>query len=681
MAIVKMKKLTLSVAESLREQLLHELQALGAVHVSPLDTQSIEEDNRISDTWAKELKTITIEQSNTEENRRELSLAIIRIEEICNMKIPYFEVTSEEKINLLREKYDFTELANNLRMLDRTTRESEMLMQVLHSESKQIIQWANVIDNFDPIYYTNNTLRGIAGYINLSSLEDFKAALHSATDLVDILISYTENKEAYCYIVGMSDVWEKVNTVLKEKPFNTIMITKRVGDTKNIIRDLEIEISNISKKHSIAIKEWFKYSEKISDLALIHDILEIDIQRQKASAMAMTTESVNFFRAWVPEDLMPKVEAILSIHEKSIDIVIQTPIEDEYEMVPVSLKNNIITKPFSSLTSMYGTPMYGATVDPTPHLSVFYFIYYGICLGDAIYGLVLALFSAYMSFKNRANQSQANFYGLLAWSGVSAMIAGVIFGSYAGDLFSKYIPVPSLVDMRFTFGDGSSFFDKPLFVLFISLLLGATQLWYGHWIKFYIAIKNTGIQAMFNELPWLILLSGFFGWAVFSWIAGMAGLVLVSDQVVSLFFLLMKIGAGLIILNSIRKGFQKSFFSGLVGPLAGAWELYSISGYLSNLLSYARLLALGLSSGIIANVFNQLGFGMIESLTNITPILGIFGVLMLIFLHMFNLILGGFGAFVHALRLQFVEFFGQFIEGGGKEFSPLMRRGTHYTVK
>ncbi len=681
MAISKMKKLTLAVVDSVRDQLLKELQALGAVHVDSLQVESSNEEETNVESWAEGLDTVSSDVSILEDQRKELSSAINKIKEMFNAKIPEFEVTSSDVIQKVVAKYEMVQLTEQLRALDKQTRENDTIINTLGLELHQVQAWSVGVDDMDPIHGTSSVLKGVVGHISESSFAAFCGAIAESTDLADVVSCWVKDKEVYCYVVAAPNVWEEVNNVLKASPFNTLQITRRAGLLEDIIATLQSEIASAQQKHDMAVKEWEHFSTKINDLALLHDMLEMQVQQIKASSFALATDKVNFFRVWVPEDYMPKVEAILSIHNKLIDVTVEDPSEEEYSEVPVLLKNNALTRPFSALTSMYGTPMYGKTVDPTPHLSIFYFIFYGICLGDALYGALLAGFSAWMMFKNRANQGMSNFYALLAWSGLSALIAGVVFGSYAGDLFANYIKIPALTDLRFTFSDGKSFFDKPLFVLFVSLFLGAIQLWYGYWIKFFVSLKNNGIGAFFQEMPWIILLGGFFGWAVFEWIGGMAGLDLVSDTTVGYFFLAMKVGAGLVILNNIRMGFQKSVVGGIVGPLAGAWELYGISGYLSNLLSYARLLALGLSSGIIANVFNQLGFGMIESLGSINPVLGIFGVAMLIFLHLFNLMLGGFGAFVHALRLQFVEFFGQFIEGGGKDFSPLICKGTHYTIK
>lgn len=681
MAISKMKKLTLTVVNNVRDQLLTELQVLGAVHIDSLTTEESSDVQVNQETWHKELDAVSVDYSLLEDQRKELATSMERISELFGMQIPSFQVTSSDSIQNLSQKYDLKSLTQTLNILDRKTKESETAISNITAELDSLVRWGAYVDTMDPIHGTSESVRGVVGHISELSAIQLSSAIKEKTDLAELMVCWVQDKEAYCYLVADLSVWEEVNNILREHSFNILQITRRTGNVSDILSSLRKEVQEHQATYDASIAEWKVYSEKINDLALLHDVLEMEIQKHKAESLALSTEKVSFYRAWVPEDLMPKVVAILSIYEKSIDVHTEDPSEEEYATVPVLLKNNSLTRPFAALTTMYGTPMYGATVDPTPHLSIFYFIFYGICLGDALYGGLLALYSCWMMFKNRCNPSMSNFFALLAWSGFSAVIAGVIFGSYAGDLFAKYIPVPALMDLRFTFADGTSFFDKPLFVLFVSLLLGAIQLWYGYFIKFVVSIKNNGIEAIFDDLPWLVLLSGFFGWAVAVWIAGLAGLTLVDEGTISIFFLLIKVGAGLVILNNVRKGFQKGFVSGIVGPLAGAWELYGISGYLSNLLSYARLLALGLSSGIIAVVFNDLGFGIINSLAAISPVISILGVALLVFLHLFNLVLGGFGAFVHALRLQFVEFFGLFIEGGGKEFTPLARKGTHYTVK
>ncbi|MGL4560885.1 MAG: V-type ATP synthase subunit I [Brevinema sp.] len=681
MAIIKMKKITLAVSAGVKDAVLDELQLVGVAHIDALDTQDVEEDHTPTDLWASDLDIITDESAVLEEQRKEIANAILRIQEFFKKIPPSFEVTSIEKIKSLHLSYDIPSLVETLKELDHTTKESNIRKGILEQELSDVKKWAHTIENFDPIHYKDEYIVGIAGQISEASFENFKQEITLETIYSDVLISHIEDKEVYCYIVASKDVWDKIANIIKNHPFHINQITRRRGDTQTILNNLSQELHDTIKIYQSCLEEWKSYADKIHDLALLHDILEMEIQQKKSASKGLVSEMIYFFRLWIPEHLLPKVLAILSVYEKSIDVTVENPIKEEYDYVPVYLKNNNLTKPFATLTNMYGTPKYGATVDPTPHLSIFYFIYYGICLGDALYGGLLALFSSFMMFKNRSNESLSNLYALLTWSGISAVVAGVLLASYAGDLFTTYIPIPFLTNLSFKFADGSSFFDKPLFVLFVSLLLGGVQLWYGQFLKFIVALRGNKLEACFDNIPWLILLTGFFGWAVFDWIAGLAGLTLLSSEMVGNMFMLMKIGAGLVIVNSMRKGFQKSIVAGLLGPLSGAWELYGISGFLSNLLSYARLLALGLSSGIIANVFNKLVMGIIESLSDITPILGIFGIILLIFLHLFNLVLGGFGAFVHALRLQFVEFFGQFMEGGGKEYQPLQCKGTHYTVR
>ncbi|MGL4387906.1 MAG: V-type ATP synthase subunit I, partial [Brevinema sp.] len=593
MAIIKMKKITLAVSDSVKDSILDELQLVGVAHIDHLNVQGVDGEVAPQDEWAIELNTIVDQSAVFEDYRKEISNVISKIQEFYKKSAPSFEVTSIEKINSLHLSYDIPTLVADLKTLDHTMKESDSHRQILEQELSEVKKWVSLIDNFDPIHDKDPCIIGVAGHIEESLFENFKQEIFVQTPYADV-ISRIEDKEVYCYVVASKEVWDTVTTVIKNHPFHTQLITRRSGNTEVIIDHINADLNQTLKKYQTALEQLKEYSDKIYDLALLHDILEMNIQQKKLIAKGLVSESVYFFRMWIPEHLLPKVLALLSVYEKSIDITVQDPIEAEYDEVPVYIENNNLTKPFSALTNMYGTPKYGATVDPTPHLSVFYFIYYGICLGDALYGALLGIFSSFMMFKNRANQSASNFYALLAWSGLSAVIAGFFIGSYAGDLFNKYIPVPFLTNLSFTFSDGASFFDKPLFVLFVSLLLGAFQLWYGQILKFIVALRGNKLEASFDNLPWLILLTGFFGWAVFDWIAGLAGLSILSSEMTSYMFTLIKIGAGLVIINAMRKGFQKSIVAGFVGPLAGAWELYGISGFLSNLLSYARLLALGL---------------------------------------------------------------------------------------
>ena len=355
MAIAKMKKLTIAVSTDLKDTLIDELQASGAVHIDFLDATPTEE-NPARDEWAKDLSPVTANISSNEEVRRELALAINRMKELTNAKVPAFEVTSPETIEDLLKKHDPAKVAAHFRALDRETRDSEALIAVLKNEYAVIKRWASVVEDFDPIQQKSSVLRGVVGQISESSLEDFKSALAKATPLSDVIVVYTQDKEAFCYVIAAVEAWDKVNAVLKEKPFNTLQLTRRSGNTKEILDTLESEIEVAVDRHNKAIAEWADYADKIDAITLIHDAIEMDLQKQKAHSMAMASDSVTFFRAWVPEDSLPKVSAQLSKH-KTLEDLVEDPTEDEYETVPVSLKNNGLTRPFAALTTMYGTPM------------------------------------------------------------------------------------------------------------------------------------------------------------------------------------------------------------------------------------------------------------------------------------------------------------------------------------
>jgi len=212
----------------------------------------------------------------------------------------------------------------------------------------------------------------------------------------------------------------------------------------------------------------------------------------------------------------------------------------------------------------------------------------------------------------------------------------------------------------------------------LALILGAIQLIYGLFLNMFIQMKTEVIPALWDNLSWIIFLFGFFGWAVLVWLAGLAGIPTLGPVGVQIAVYLMIGGAGLIVLNGVRKA-KKTIGAKIAGFLGGLYDLYGATGYISNLLSYARLLALGLATGVIASVFNYLGFMVLGDSPN--PFTAIIMVVILIFGHVFNLVLSAFGAFVHSLRLQFVEFFSRFIRSGGKDYEPLREEGVYNQVE
>jgi V/A-type H+-transporting ATPase subunit I len=181
-----------------------------------------------------------------------------------------------------------------------------------------------------------------------------------------------------------------------------------------------------------------------------------------------------------------------------------------------------------------------------------------------------------------------------------------------------------------------------------------------------------------TNLSWMIFIIGFFGWALYSWMAGLAGITPLPPVGVKVVLGIMLVGVAFIIVNAIRT--SKHTVGGVItGFLGGLYRVYGVSSYVSDLLSYARLLALGLS-GI---VFQRLQFPRFMVYDGVpvkaVGMIGLFAILA--FGHVFNFVLSAFGAFVHSLRLQFVEFFSKFLKSGGKSYEPLKEEGLYYDIK
>ena len=319
---------------------------------------------------------------------------------------------------------------------------------------------------------------------------------------------------------------------------------------------------------------------------------------------------------------------------------------EQPEMPPVDLENTAIVKPFEAVTEMYSPPKY-TEIDPTPLVTVFFVLFFGICLSDAGYGAMLSILSILMMKKYTMGSTGKKFLRLLFIGGISSFFFGVLGGSLFGDL----LKMPAI---------WINPIEDPMTMLIFALILGLIQIFVGIGVKMYNDIRRGDIKdAVFDQLTRFILLSG---------------LVLIILAEMDVLFL-SKIpygvaGFGIIALVLTQGRHQKSMVNKMVYGLA---SLYGIIGYFSDVLSYSRLMALSLATIVLAMVFNTIAFMMKD-----IYIVGIFITAMVLIVgHLFMLIIGTMGAFVHTMRLQYVEFFSKFYVGGGKKFSPF-RVSTKY---
>ncbi|MCL2498026.1 MAG: V-type ATP synthase subunit I, partial [Symbiobacteriaceae bacterium] len=306
--------------------------------------------------------------------------------------------------------------------------------------------------------------------------------------------------------------------------------------------------------------------------------------------------------------------------------------EDEEEP-PILLQNHPLIEPFEGVISLFSLPKY-READPNLVMGISYWILFGMMLADAGYGLVLGVLTFGLLRIYSPPEGRKSLIWMLALCSISTTIWGVLFGGYFGEaLFPPLMFSPM---------------DNPINALILCYGLGFMHILTALTMKIMGMVKQgQALDAFFDVGMWIFVLVG----AVLFAVPGLAFLAPV----------VFGFGIAGIILTHGRSN------NGIIGKLMGGLgSLYGITGYLADILSYSRLFALGLTGGVIAMVFNIIGGLILE-----IPAVGIpVGVILLVTLHAVNLVLSTLSSYVHTGRLQFIEFFGKFYEGGGRAFKP-----------
>ena len=397
------------------------------------------------------------------------------------------------------------------------------------------------------------------------------------------------------------------------------------------------------------------------------------IERDSLAADTQVEKDTSVFRleGWVRSDEMDKVEKALKSVTDAYYTEYRDPTEDE--IPPTVLKNDTFNTPFESLITLYSLPN-ARGIDATPYMTPFYIFLFGVMLSDTGYGLILSLGSWLFLKLKKPKGGAADLAKVLFWGGISTMVWGVLVGTFFGldfdVLFGTTDKFPLLIDPT----------GNPVGMLLFCLLLGIIHLVCGHLIKIKMCLADKDWQsAVFDNLSWVLIL---------------LGLVLVGLPMASTFFdppfelgwynalhlntvglVLILAGSAMVLLFKGRD--KKNPISRLASGLGG---LYGVTSYLSDILSYARLLALGIATGYLAMVFNTL-CTMLMGGSGVMKFVGfIIAVVLLVALHLFSIAINTLGTFVHCARLQYVEFFGKFYEEGGRAFKPLQYKTKHVQI-
>ena len=298
---------------------------------------------------------------------------------------------------------------------------------------------------------------------------------------------------------------------------------------------------------------------------------------------------------------------------------------------------------------MYSLPAY-RTFDPTFIMMIFFFVIFGIMLADVVYGLILSLGCLFIIKKANVSKGVKDMCAMFGVCGISCIIWGVLFGSYLGDFPEQFMK--SMFGVDITVWKAMDIVSQSMTFIVMALAIGAIHMLTGMGIRFYVLCKNGQVlSAIFDEGSWFVVFAGI---GIY-FLNSTAGIVVACT------------GVAMLILTQGRH--EKNIFMKLI---KGVGSLYGLINYMADMISYSRIMALGLASAIIANVFNT-----IAVMGGPTFIGAIMFVLVILLGHGLNLAINILGTFVHTSRLQFIEFFGKFYEDGGEPFDPF-RKKTKY---
>lgn len=431
-------------------------------------------------------------------------------------------------------------------------------------------------------------------------------------------------------------------------------VTRHVPAIK--IERLHREIAELHKATEEAKKAIAALAEHRAQIELVQDYFSARAEKYRTIGLLDQTAHTVVISGYVAAKDFPELEKELNA---KFAVVIETRAAGED--APVKLQNNAFTAPAAPITEMYAMPS-EQDIDPTPIMSFFYYFFFGLMLSDAGYGLLMILGSLFILKKYKPEEKMRRNMQLFFYCGISTCFWGVMFGSYFGNaipvlskaLFGKALVIPPVL---FDPMAGSA----AVTLLIMSLAFGLCQILVGLGANLYNIWRHGDVwEALLGSGAWILILLGIAGVA-----GGMAGVSVLQPVGIGLALF----GVAMLFANGIRK-------KGFIGIFSGLASLYDITGYASDLMSFSRLMALGLTTAAMSQVFNQLstlgGKGIVGTL-----------VMFVIFIagHLINFGLNALGAYVHTLRLQYVELFSKFYEGGGKPFKAFSNQSKYTKIK
>ncbi len=651
MAIVKMKKLSVLAVRSKKDALLRELTRLGCVEISEIGDEiaasELCESLRREDAGVTALKT----------QQTSLGHAIAVLDEFVPVKSKLLSAAPEVAPGVL---LDDKGLSAALKLAESIEASDERIKRIRAEEGRQralaesVKPWLEL----DIPLGMEGTQRAnvlLGSFPIKTELDAVDAAVNAACEEAEVFRVFEDKLSRYVAVVCAKEGFNEVQDALRTYGFTPAGFAGVKTTARQTLTEAESALRELADEKKACEEAIKGESVRRDELKLAYDRVSTKLGVAEAEGRLYGTESTLLISGWMPEAREDELARVFEKYDCAWDS--REPTEDEYETVPVSLKNNKLTNALNMVTNMYSLPAYGS-VDPNPLMAPFFILFYGLMMADMGYGLVMIAAAIVALSKIKPRGGSLAFCQLLLYGGISTFVMGALTGGFFGDapyqLVHMFNPASTWAGLPYLFSP----VENSSVVLYGAMVLGVIHLNCGMAVSFYLKAKRGHIvDGLFEEAPlWVILAGGVMMGLKLLGITDVLytpGLVVLIIGVVALLF-----GAG-----RGAKGFGK--VTAAVGCIYN-----TLTGWFGDILSYSRIMALMLAGSVVAQVFNTIA-AMPANSSGVNVLTFIVFLLIFIIGQALNFGLNILGCFVHDLRLQCLEFFGKFYEDGGKPFDPL----------
>ena len=649
MAIAKMNKVMLIAPTDKQNDLLDAIQELQSLEVTSLEqAKELFAENSIAlqeadadgiNALQQKFEGIHAAITFVEKNQKQPSL-------IQKLKTPREQFALSE-LQKEVQKWDTDSLVDHVESIRNTLRKKDDELKELREKEALLRKWSALDFYPKDIFkhpYTKTKMGTIPQATDNAYLDGLKES-----KLISVYEVYHTREEIGVLVTYPRKAQQAAKEELAKAHFSIVWYAFEEAPSVELEKNLKAQQAVVDAKKKV-LDDLQEEKDLLRKLQLSAEVTYNELQKEQAKNGLVNGQHVFVLQGWLTTKAVDDVEVQLKekLGEGEYVFLPLEIAEEEYEEVPTVLENNAFLQPFENLTEMYGLPKYGE-LDPTPYTAPFYLVFFGMMAADLGYGALLWLGTFIMlkffHFDKGMNRN-LKFFHLLSYP---VMIWGIIFGSaFGADL--PFQPLSLSKDL--------------ITIMILSIIFGVIQIMVGLSLGAYSNLKKKAyVDAYTSHLGWLSIITGIILYVLGSMVLNISWIATIGSSIAI-------IAAVAIVVVTVLSSENK--WGGLA---SGLYNLYGISGYVADVVSYTRLMALAVSGGSIASAFNML-VGFLPPIARFTA-----GIFLIVALQGLNIFLSFLGAYVHGLRLQFVEFFGKFYDGGGRALKPFKTYEKYVDIK